>query len=39
MRTLPDNILAEPLINKVYNWYLMSFVDMQEHPSTTAGVR
>jgi pyruvate dehydrogenase kinase 2/3/4 len=36
MRTLPDLFLSQPMINRVYNWYLASFRDMIESPSMFA---
>ncbi|EDQ93111.1 uncharacterized protein MONBRDRAFT_31036 [Monosiga brevicollis MX1] len=31
MRTLPDVVLSQPLINRVYNWYLLSFKELIDY--------
>lgn len=33
MRTLPDPFLAQPMVKRVYNWYLASFREMILFPS------
>jgi hypothetical protein len=35
---MPDLFLSQPMINRVYNWYLASFRDLIESPTMVGGV-